>query len=137
MLHGIWHVICRLIIECSTLLIVAPLAVIGWVRCFVVKPRTVAPSLVALTLALLLDVLMLINPWTNFQIIHEIPNDDDVQLFVEWQAISGVLTIAAISLSVFEKRIIDKVMTLCGSIILLVIHAAGTAIFLWGVSEPR
>jgi hypothetical protein len=99
----------------------------SWARGFTETPGAVAPSLVMLTVALLANVVMLVNLFTGF-LIRVIPNSDNVPLFSGWQILSGILIALALFLSLSERKQ-GKDVGLWASLILLLIHGAGTALF--------
>jgi hypothetical protein len=126
-LSGLWFLICTLLITIPALLIVGAMITFRWARSFTETPGKVSPSLVVLTVALLPNVVMLVNLFTGF-LIRVIPNSDNVPLFSSWQIISGVLIALALFLSLSEKKE-GKNVSLWASLILLSIHGAGTALF--------
>lgn len=128
MLRGLDFLICQLFIGFPALLIVGTMIALRWMQSATKKPRSIEPSLVALTVALLPDFVMLVSLFTKDRLIPVIPNSDNVLLFSKWQIISGVLIALAISVSLFERRV-GKSANLRASLILLSIHVAGTVLF--------
>jgi hypothetical protein len=128
MLSGLWFLVCTLLIIVPTLLIVGAIVTLQWTRKTGKAPARVSLSLVAMTLALLPDFLMLVNLFTGFRIIRVIPNSDNVPLFVQWQIASGSLLALTLVLSCFERMEVKKLI-LQGSLIFLMIHGAGTLLF--------
>lgn len=128
MLSGLWFRICEILIIGPSLLIVGAMTNMGWSRHLAMKPRNKAASLIALTIALVPDFVLFISLLTRDRLIHVVPGSDNVPLFSEWQIISGLLIVLALSLSLFERKEV-KAITLRGSLTLLLIHGAGTLLF--------
>src|ERR1700759_4839292 len=124
MLAGLWFLTCLLVITGPALLFVGTMAGFGWTRTLDTKPRTLPPSLIVLTVALVPDLVMLVNLFAGFRIIHVMPNSDNVPLFSTWQILSGILIALALSLSLFQKGGTNKA-TLQACLILLLIHGTG------------
>lgn len=128
MLIGLRFLICQLLILGPAVLIVGGLVGGEWVRSLNVKPRAIAPALIALTIALLPDFFMLVSLLTGDRIIPIVANTDNMQVFSSWQVISGILIAIALSLSLFKRRN-GRNQSLRASLILLFIHGAVTLLF--------
>lgn len=129
---ALWFIVCYFFIIGASLLIVGSIVAFQWTRSLHRSPHAVAPSLIALTGALLPDLVMFVNVLTGLRIIHVIPNHDNALLFSGWQIVSGILILLAISLHLAEGKQVNRI-TFWGSVILLVIHGAGTALFFYGI----
>lgn len=128
MLSGVWFAVCALLIIGPALLIVGVLVGLGWSRTVGARPRPVAWSLVALTVALIPDLLMLVYPFMNLGATDMISRGGYAPLFSAWQVLSGSLAGVTLFLSLAEGRDANRT-TFRGSILLLLIHGAGTLLF--------
>lgn len=128
MLTGLWFAICTLLVTIAALLVVGTLIAGSWVQSMTETSAAMPASLVAVTVALTVDLVVLVNLFMPLPIIHGIPGSDNVPLFSEWQVISGVLIVLALCLSLFEGKEVNKA-TCRASLILLMIHGAGTLLF--------
>jgi hypothetical protein len=124
MLAGLELPICVLLIAFPSVVFVGAVTALGWARN---KTKT-PPSLVALAVALLPDLVMVVDLFTGFRIVPVVANSDNATLFAQWQIVSAILIAVALWLALFEREGVNKT-SLRGSLILLSIHGAGTLLF--------
>lgn len=128
MLRGLWFAICTLLVTIAALIVVGTLIAKSWVQSMTEKRAAKPASLVAVSVALIVDLVALVNLFKPLPIIHGIPGSENVSLFSEWQVVSGVLIVLALCLSLFEGKEVNKV-TRRASLLLLMIHGVGTLLF--------